>query len=70
MNSDKAVNELLNHKDERVRQLANVIQVRNKQNTKVFKEVTSILEQLRLDIRYIIFDRDCLRRENEELKNS
>jgi hypothetical protein len=59
---------LLKHKDPKVRADAEKIQEHHNRRTRLIQMVQEALQQLRLDMKYLVFDLECTRKERDELK--
>lgn len=45
------------------------LQATNNRRTKIFKDVTEALTQIRLDTKYLVFDLEATRRERDSLRD-
>lgn len=61
---------LAKHADPDARKAATEIGILNERNRKVLALIKEALDQLRLDIKYLKFDADCLRDELKKARNS
>ena len=64
----KALEALSHHPDPEVRELAEFLTAQRKQNHGLLKLVRAALTQLRVDVKYLVFDLEATRRERDELK--
>jgi hypothetical protein len=68
MNKDQAYDLLKSHKDPAVRTAATVLAESDKRRKKVLTLVQEALTQLRVDMKYLVFDLECTRRERDEAR--
>lgn len=67
MNEKQAINILLSHEDPKVRVAATVLNENSKRRKQITESVRDALSQIRLDMKYLVFDLQCTRRERDEL---
>ena len=65
---DDAVAKLKGHKDPEVRAAITVIAEAAKRRKKILGVVQEALQQLRVDMKYLVFDLECTRKERDEAK--
>jgi hypothetical protein len=65
---ETVMNALAHHGDPHVRECAKYLIKRNDQNKRIMKTVQEVLSQLRVDMKYLVFDLEATRRERDELK--
>lgn len=68
MNQNEALQALLANKDPEVRRLAGIVDEAVKRRRRILDLVQEALSQLRLDMKYIMFDLECTRRERDEAR--
>lgn len=67
MNQEQAIDYLLRHSDPNVRDAAAIVQNSLQRKNRVLKLVQEALSQIRLDVKYLVFDLDCTRKERDNL---
>ena len=65
---DIALNFLLNHSDPKVRGAAARVTEQSNRRVRLLRLVQETLGQLRVDLKYLMFDLGCTRRERDALK--
>lgn len=65
---DQALDLILQHTDAGVRAAAEILKTQADRRKRILELVQETLAQLRLDMKYIIFDLECTRRERDEAK--
>lgn len=65
---DQAFDLILQHPDAGVRAAAEILKTQADRRKRILELVQETLAQLRLDMKYIIFDLECTRRERDEAK--
>ena len=60
-----ALNKLLSHSDPEVRACAVVVREGINRRSKIFKLLQETLGQLRVEIKYLLFDLECTRKERD-----
>lgn len=60
-----AIEKLLGHEDTQVRELAALIKVSMERRKRIMELVQDALTQLRLDMKYLVFDLEATRRERD-----
>lgn len=66
MKADEALKFLDGHSDPKVREATRIVQEYKDRRTRIISLVQEALEQLRLDMKYLIFDLEATRRERDE----
>lgn len=65
---EAAIERLLAHPDPKVKQAAAIINETSKRRLRILALVKEHLSQLRVDMKYLIFDLEATRRERDALK--
>lgn len=65
---NETIEVLLKHQDPAVRQLAQVLKVKNANNQLALKKIKESLIDLRLQVKSLVFDLQCTRQERDELR--
>ncbi|MHC4371274.1 MAG: transcriptional regulator [Planctomycetota bacterium] len=68
LSKEQAIANLLAHSDPDVRRAAEAINDGDQRRKRILALVQDALSQLRLDMKYIMFDLEATRRERDELK--
>jgi hypothetical protein len=68
MTQEQALNLLKTHREPDVRAAAVILEEGVKRRKRVIKLVQEALSQLRVDMKYLIFDLECTRRERDEAR--
>jgi len=68
MNINEAIATVLVSNDPCVVRAGQVIRESHEKRSKILKLVQEALSQLRVDMKYLIFDLECTRKERDELK--
>jgi hypothetical protein len=68
MDNKQAMDILLKHKDPVVRAAAVLINTTGKRRKRILALVQEALQQLRVDMKYLVFDLECTRRERDAAK--
>jgi len=66
--ANEALDTLLKHDDPDVRAAATIIRANDSRKKSILKLVQDALSQLRLDMKYLMFDLEATRRERDEFK--
>lgn len=69
-NAKEALSKLRQHSDPDVRAAAVIIEEQHKRRSKILNIVQEALSQLRLDMKYLVFDLEATRRERDEAKGA
>jgi len=67
---DQAFDLILQHPDAGVRAAAEILKAQHDRRKRILELVQEALSQLRMDMKYIVFDLECTRRERDELKGA
>lgn len=65
---NKALTQLLAYPDPEVRKHATTIKEATDRRKRILELVQEALSQLRVDMKYLVFDLECTRRERDELR--
>jgi hypothetical protein len=65
---NKALTQLLTHPDPEVRKHVTTIKETTDRRKRILELVQEALSQLRVDMKYLVFDLECTRRERDELR--
>lgn len=64
---DEAISFLLQHEDPEIRAAAVLIREQSKRRKRILSMVQDALSDVRIDMKYLVFDLECTRRERDEL---
>lgn len=63
-----ALTRLLNHPDPSVQRDAALVKTALDHRSRIISMIQTCLQELRLEVKYLVFDLECTRRERNELK--
>jgi len=67
---NEALRQLLIHPDPGVRKHAKIIQDATNRHRRILEIMQEALSQLQVDMKYLVFDLECTRRERDKLRNT
>ena len=68
MTPELALSKLAQHRDPEVRELAAFVRESSSRRKRILEHVQEALGQLRVDMKYLMFDLHCTRRERDEAR--